>query len=410
MAPPAEPTPLAQTPTIDTPGGLVPTLPPDEWLRPEDRVAILTHGQWGVESSGKTGIQVLRYATCTVAGVVEPGHAGADAAMDWGLPQKAPVPAYATLADLLDADPDVTRVLIGTSPSGGRLAPAMRSDVRLALEHGLAVLSPLHVFLSEDPEFGALARRHDAPIVDLRRTPPDPVCASGVGRLVPVPVVATYGTDARCGKMTVSVALRQAAAERGLRAAFVATGQTGLLLAPDSGAPIDRVISDFAAGEVERQVVAAARLDDQMQPTPETPDLILVEGQGALTHPAFGAVTLAVLHGSWPDALLICHAHDRREKTSPTVGPAWPVLPVETERHIAETMLGPITGATTAAVALATPGLSAEEFEAARNEHEAATGLPVSDVLREGGDRLLDALLRHIERHPNGKRVPEASR
>ncbi len=377
-------------------------------MRPSDRVALLAHGQWGLFSTAKTGIQLMRYGRCKIAGVVNPDAVGTDAAAAVDMAHKGPVPVYGDLETLLEeASEPPTRVLIAIAPEGGRLPKDMRADVVTAITHQIPVFSGLHTFLINDPELEALARTHKTPLVDLRRPPSEPTVATGAGRSIPVPVITTVGTDCRSGKMTVAVALREAARARGIRAAFVATGQTGQLLEPDAGAPIDRVISDFAAGEVERQVRKAARLDDDGKRTDETPDLILVEGQGSLSHPAYAGVSAAILHGSWPDCLILAHVHGRTHKTISTIGPRYPVLPPTTEIRLNRDFLEPVHPTPFAAVALAAPGLDDNAHRTACAEHAEATGLPVHDCVREGGGPLLDAVLRTLQHDARGKRIPE---
>ncbi len=388
----------------------VPTLPVEQWMRGEDRVALLAHGQWGLFSTAKTGIQLMRFSSARVLGVVNPAAVGTDAAAAVGMPEKGPVPVFMDLESLIAAGATPpSRVLVAIAPEGGKLPAEMRADVKTAIEHGIPVLSGLHTFLSDDPKLASLAKQHATPLVDLRRPPEDPVVATGAGRSVPVPIVTTTGTDCRSGKMTVAVALREAAREAGLRAAFVATGQTGLLLQPDAGAPIDRVISDFAAGEVERQVRKAARLDDDGGPTAKTPDLILVEGQGALSHPSYSGVTAALLHGSWPDALVMTHVHDRANKTVWTRGPQFPVLPPATEIALARAFLDPVHPTPFAGVALAAPDLSQQEYRAVCAQTEKDTGLFTVDCIREGGGPLLARILATLQRRPNGKRIPNTA-
>lgn len=386
----------------------VPTLPVQEWVRSADRVALLAHGQWGLFSTAKTGIQLMRFSPARVLGVVNPADVGSDAAAAVGMAEKGPVRVFADLESLLAAhEKPPTRVLVAVAPEGGQLPADMRRDVITAIEHKIPVLSGLHTFLTEDPELAALAKRHETPLVDLRRPPEDPVVATGAGRSVPVPVVTTTGTDCRSGKMTVAVALREAARKADLRVAFVATGQTGLLLQPDAGAPIDRVISDFAAGEVERQVLKAAHLDKQGDPTDRTPDLILVEGQGALSHPSYAGVTAAVLHGSWPDALVMTHVHGRKHKTIATTGPRFPVLSPAAEIALTRAFLDPVHPTPFAGVALAAPDLSEEEYRAVCERTREETGLFTVDCIREGGGPLLEKIIATLDARPKrSPRVP----
>ncbi len=375
----------------------VPALPRAELLRGEDRVAILAHGKWGLWSA-KTGVQVLRFSRARTIGVIDPDRVSLDAARLVDMPEKSPVPIYESLDALLDTvTQPPTRLVIGVAPIGGQLPVGLRRDVETALVNGIPVIAGMHAFLADDPQLARLARKHDTALVDLRRPPRDGVVATGAGRSIPVPVVTTVGSDCNSGKMTTSVALRDAARAAGLRVAFVATGQTGLLLEPDAGAPIDRVIADFAAGEVERQVQAAARLDPDGDPTSKTPELIIVEGQGALSHPVYGGVTAAILHGSWPDCLVLCHPHERQEKYYHAVGSPFPVLSPGREISLIESFMAPVWPAKVAAIALNAPRLGPDEYEREQRRLQKETGLSVSDVVREGGDRLLQAVMARLQ-------------
>ncbi len=394
---------------VEEPTSTVLDLPPEKWLRPSDRVVILAHGKWGLWSA-KTGVQVLRFSRAQVVGVIDPERVGQDAARLVDMPQKGPVRIFESLDALLTQLPQApTRIVIGVAPIGGRLPPLMRRDVEIALEHQIPVIAGMHAFLGDDPQLSRLARRHKTPLVDLRRPPSDHVVTSGAGRSIPVPVVTTVGTDCNSGKMTTTVALRDAARKMGLKAAFVATGQTGLLLEPDAGAPIDRVISDFAAGEVERQVLKAACLDKDHRPTDQTPDLILVEGQGALSHPVYAGVSAAILHGSWPSCLVLCHPLGRQEKYYYADGDPFPLLSAKEEIRLIETFMAPVWPAWVAALALNAPDLGPDAYDEECRRLEQETGRPATDVVRKGGHTLLNAVLRHLEEETTNPRAPHPS-
>lgn len=395
---PAHPDNATAAPADDLPAPAI--LPSQQWLRPSDRVVILAHGKWGLWSA-KTGVQVLRFSRAQVVGVIDPDHVGQDAARLVDMPHKGPVRIFESMDVLLAEVPKPpTRVVIGVAPIGGKLPPLLQRDVETAIEHQIPVIAGMHAFLGDDPHLSRLARRHRTPLVDLRRPPSDHVVTSGAGRAVPVPVITTVGTDCNSGKMTTTVALRDAAREMGLKAAFVATGQTGLLLEPDAGAPIDRVISDFAAGEVERQVLKAAHLDEEKRPTDKTPDLILVEGQGALSHPVYAGVTAAILHGSWPSCLVLCHPIGRSEKYYYAEGEAFPLLAPKKEIAMIEGFMAPVWPTRVAAIAVNAPDLEREAYERECQKLEQETGRPAADVVREGGRAMLDALLDHLDERP----------
>jgi D-glutamate N-acetyltransferase len=173
--------------------------------------------------------------------------------------------------------------------------------------------------------------------------------------------------------MTATLELTRAARERGVRARFVATGQTGIMIA-GSGIAIDRVISDFASGAAEQLVCDNA---------PEA-DLILVEGQGGINHPAFAPVTLALLYGSAPDALVLVHRPSRTTIDEFET----PLLSYRAAIRMYEALCASVKPARVAGIALNTSDLDETRAlaEIARAREE--TGLPADDVVRFGPQRL----------------------
>jgi uncharacterized NAD-dependent epimerase/dehydratase family protein len=182
-------------------------------------------------------------------------------------------------------------LLLGIAPAGGRLPEPWRAAVKAALASGWDIVSGLHQFLGDDPELAALARAHRGRIVDARRPPEKLHVGLARAAAVDALIVLTVGSDCNVGKMTATLEIERALIERGARTAFVATGQTGIMIA-GRGVAVDAVPADFVAGVTEAMVIEAAR----------GADIVLVEGQGALHHPAFSGVTLGLLHGACPEA------------------------------------------------------------------------------------------------------------
>lgn len=376
---------------------------------------MLTHGEWHGAFSAKTAVAVWRYCPARVSCIIDRDHVGPDAGARFSADPAHPdrkrrpmTPVFASLEEALGhLDEPPTRFLIGIAPEGGGLDGSWRADIETAIDAGIPVLAGLHRFLADDPEIAARAKKNAVPLVDLRRTPEPPVAASGVGRRNPVPVVLLVGTDCRSGKMTTTVELVDAAKRMGLRAAWVATGQTGRLLSPDAGAPIDRTVSDFTAGETERQVMAAARLDDAFGPTADTPDIIFVEGQGALSHPAYSGVSLGLLHGSRPDLIVLCHVWDRTEKVYKTDGEAFYILPLDEEVELNLMLAKPVHPTRLAGVAIATPGIPEDEYVEATRRVEALLGVPCVDPVRVSAKLFVERIVEMIGETPRGKRVPK---
>lgn len=259
------------------------------------RVAILAEGLF-TRKTAKTAIGVLRYARYQIVAVVDSTRAGTDAADHVGVGRGVPV--VATVDDAIARGADT--LLIGTAAAGGRIPDEYRPFLAHALERGVAVWNGLHERVLSDPKLAEAARRGNASVRELRE-PPNELPIGGHRRpREGATVVLTVGSDAAVGKMTASLEIVAALRRMGEKAAFVATGQTGIAIAGE-GISVDAVVADFIAGATEQMVCAAA----------EHADWVVVEGQGSLTHPGFSGVTLGLLHGAGPDLMVLCHDIDR---------------------------------------------------------------------------------------------------
>ena len=340
------------------------------------RLALLAEGSF-TPLEAKTAVGVLRYRADEVVAVVDSIRAGRTCEDCVGLGGAIPVVADVAAAAALGAD----GLLIGIAPQGGELPSPWRAAVSEALARGWDVLSGLHRFLAADPELAALARAHGGMVLDVRRTPERrPIAANRAAHLEAL-VVLTVGSDCNVGKMTTALELRRELVARGVRAAFVATGQTGIFVA-DQGVAVDAVPADFVAGFTEEMVLEAAR----------AADVVVVEGQGALRHPAYSGVTLALLHGASPAAMVLCH-HAGREalrRTAPgeATVPPLPVLVREYEQAAAW-----VSPARVVAVALNTLGLEPSAARQAVAEASRDTGLPAADPVRFGAGAIAEAVI-----------------
>ena len=346
------------------------------------RIAILAEGSFDRQNA-KTAVGVLRYSQDTVVAVIDSTRAGQDAATALGDPAGPGngVPIVANFAAALPFQPDT--LLIGIAPIGGRLPEAWRAEVLAALRGGLEVVSGLHQFLADDAELAAAACEYHGRIWDVRR-PPESLAMrirEGTPHRLGSRVVSFCGSDCNVGKMTACIELDRAAQRRGHSSVFAATGQTGIMIS-GSGIPVDRFISDFVSGGVEAMVLDfAARYD-----------WVFVEGQGALGHPAYSAVTLGLLHGAAPDYLILCHEAGRTH----IHGYDLAIPPLAVVRAMNETAVAWLKPAPVVAIALNTAQLSADEAKKAIDATALETGLPVTDPVRFGADVLLDALLAHV--------------
>lgn len=343
---------------------------------PYRRMLILTEGRLGTFTS-KTGVSVMRYRRGDVLGVLDAVHAGRR--IGELVEAVADVPIFARVADALEYRPDA--ILIGVAPVGGALPESMRRHLVDGLTNGLSIVSGLHVSLNDDTELANLARQSGARIHDLRIPGPIERVATAKARDMSVKRVLTVGTSTNVGKMLTALELRRAAAEAGLDAAFVATGQTGIMI-EGWGIAIDHVLSDFTAGAVELMLehVADRRI-------------CFVEGQGSIDHPGYSGVTLSLMHGCCPDAMVIVHRPGRHLHNEL---PGCTVTPIGQQIVLYEQAMAPVYPSKVVAVAVNTVGMSAEEAKQSTQAVADETGLPSADPIRDGCGVLWTAVRQYV--------------
>ncbi len=338
----------------------------------EKRYLILAEGRSGDAHYGKTMRGVVRYGADPVVAVLDSERAGA---------RYEGIPIVGSVQDALGLEP--TTALVGVATQGGRFPPAWRELLKACIRAGLDLENGLHEFVGDDAELAELAARHGVELRDLRRPPAGLNVPTGANLEVPAKIVLTVGSDCAIGKMTVSLELDREARRRGLRSTFVPTGQTGIAIA-GWGISVDAVVSDFVAGAAEQLVVEGARRGGE---------LLWVEGQGALLHPAYSGVTLGLIHGSAPHAFVLCHLAGSREIEG-YPGHSLRSLPELVALH--EQIALPARPARVAAIALNTRGLDEAAARRAVDEASADTGLLVDDPVRFGPGRLLDAVVASL--------------
>ncbi|MFB6201770.1 MAG: DUF1611 domain-containing protein [Halorhabdus sp.] len=268
---------------------------------------ILAEGEFG-KTGGKTSNGVVIHSELFDARAVVDSETAGQSPADVLRRQDAPeIPIVASISEALEAAPEAEALIIGVAPAGGELPEAWIGGIEEAVRAGCDIVSGLHTFLSDDEKWAELAAAHDARIFDVRKPPAEDELRVGDGSVddVDADIVLTVGTDCAVGKRTTTFELYRAAREAGLDAGWVATGQTGIMVGSQAGVVIDRVPADFAAGVVENLVKSVA----------EAHDLVFVEGQASLAHRAYSNVTLAILHGSWPDAVVIADDPERNRRT-----------------------------------------------------------------------------------------------
>lgn len=339
------------------------------------RYAIVTDG-YLLDRHAKTAHGVMQYGRDDVVAIVDSQFAGKDA-IDVAPHLGRRCPIVATTAQALSYSP--TSLLLGIATAGGVVPPSFRPQVLDAIDAGLEIVSGLHQFLADDAEFAGRAEKSGSKLWDVRKPPPDIPLFSGAAYSVPQTVVLAVGSDCAIGKMTVMLELERAGKRAGANPEFVATGQTGILIA-GKGIAVDRVISDFVTGAAE-QLVLDVR--------PST-DVTLVEGQGSILHPAYAPVTLGLLLGCAPDLFVLCHDASRDRIVEFDV----PIPGLDVLASMHEAWVAPVKPARCAAVALNTHGLDERTARSAIARAHDVTGLPADDVVRFGADRLWQALSR----------------
>jgi D-glutamate N-acetyltransferase len=339
----------------------------------EKRYLILAEGRSGDPHYGKTARGVIRYAPDPTVAIVDSTRAGET---------QDGIPIVAAVDDALRFDP--TTAIVGVATQGGRFPPAWRELLKACISNGLDVESGLHEFVSDDQELAELASRHDVELRDLRKPPAGLNVPTGENLELPAQIALTVGSDCAIGKKTVALELDLEARRRGLASVFVPTGQTGIAIA-GWGIAVDAVVSDFLAGAAERLVVEGSRRGGE---------LLFVEGQGALTHPAYSGVTLGLIHGAAPHVFVLCHLAGATEIEG-FPGHRLPSLPELIELH--ERIALTSRPARVACVALNTAGLDDENARSAIASASEETGLPADDPVRYGAARLLDSVLATFE-------------
>jgi uncharacterized NAD-dependent epimerase/dehydratase family protein len=337
----------------------------------EKRYLVLAEGRSADPHYGKTARGIIRYGPNPVVAVLDSTRAGE---------AEQGIPIVTRVEEALPFAP--TTAVVGVATQGGRFPSAWRELLTSCIVNGLDVESGLHEFISEDPELSALAEKHGVELRDLRKPPEGLSVPTGANLEVDATIVLTVGSDCAIGKKTVAVELDREARKRGLDSVFVPTGQTGIAIA-GWGIAVDAVVSDFLAGAAERLVAEGAERGGK---------LLFVEGQGSIVHPMYSGVTLGLLHGCAPHALVLCHLAGATEIEG---SPGHPIPPLGELVELYERISLPARRAKVVCIALNTaPIVDDEVAREALAAVELETGLPADDPVRFGAGRLLDSVLR----------------
>lgn len=332
-------------------------------------------------TDGKTANGLVRHSErYEIVAVIDSTQSGRDAGEVLGEARNR-IPVCTDLADAVRVTGSVPdHFIYGMAPASGMLSAAERSIVLDAIGRGMSVVNGLHEFLNDDPEMSAAAAATGVGILDVRRPRDKKDLRMFSGRIesVTCPRIAVLGTDGAVGKRTTATILTRALNDRGIRAVLVGTGQTGLIQGARYGVALDAIPCQFASGEMESSVVEAFEGED--------PDVIVVEGQGALSHPAYLSSTF-ILRGSRPQAVVLQHAPARtRLGDFPDVATPTAADEIALIQAFADTTVIGLT--------INHEDMTEAEVTAAIARYERELGIPATDALTRSPDRLVDMVLR----------------
>lgn len=343
---------------------------------------IYCEGAFGTPN-GKTANGLVRHtARYLLMGVIDSHHAGFDAGgvLENKLKQ---IPIYASLDEALARTIMKPRYLvIGLAPDGGRLPNEARRTIKRAIEQGLNIDSGLHEFLAEDPEFQALARQHNVQIRDIRRPPPRSQLHFFSGKIEEVKALklAVLGTDSAIGKRTTAVRLNQGLNDAGIKTELIGTGQTSWMQGVKYGIVLDSLVNDFVTGEIEHAIYQAW--------LNERPQVILLEGQGSIAHPAYPGGFELIAAGR-VDGMILQHAPARKVYDG---FENYPMSSLDREIQILELLAQkPVI-----ALTINHERMNEAEIQATIAEYETTYHRPTTDVLLKGGSDKLVAAIRAL--------------
>jgi uncharacterized NAD-dependent epimerase/dehydratase family protein len=345
----------------------------------KQRAIVYGEGQLG-KLDGKVTNGLVRHSEkYEIAGVIDSTKAGMDAG-EYLDGVKNGIPVFRTIEDSLEHLDYIPEYFIyGIAPLASFLAPEQRIIILTAIQKGMNIVNGLPEFLSEDFEFVQKALGHGVQIHDVRKPQPrkDLHLFRGDIFKVKTPVITVFGTDCAVGKRTSATKLVEALRKLSLKTAFIATGQTGLLQGAKYGVAVDVLSSGFQTGEVEHEILKADA-NEQL-------DIIVVEGQGSLSHPAFTSST-AIIRGARPGAIILQHSPKRKDRCD------FPGIPMPTLKSEIE-LIEIVSGAKVIAITINHEEMTDTEIDDTVMEYESRFGLPTTDVLKHGCDKIVEALL-----------------
>lgn len=339
------------------------------------------------KTRGKTAAGLVRHSLrFRILGIVDSKQAGKDAGevLDG---KKAGIPIFSSVEESLKELGEKPQwMIIGVATIGGMLPPEFREPVKTAITNGVGILSGLHEWLGNDKEFAPLAKKHGVEIIDIRKEPPLEKMHyyKGLAAKMDCIRIPILGTDAASGKRTTGIILTKALNERGIKTAFVATGQTGLFQGSKYGVPLDAIRGDYVVGELENAIAQAY--------AEENPEVIIIEGQGALSHPAYVTGSRAIVSASSPNTVVLQHAPGRRYRSYHAEELHLPNGTIEREMELIKAY----ARTDVIGITLNHENLTRSEIERHINAYERKYGVPVCDVLVDGPGKIAEAIVKRF--------------
>ena len=348
---------------------------------------IYCEGQFG-KIDGKTANGLVRYShNYRILSVIDSKTAGLNSGEVLN-EEKNGIPILTDMeAALTHAGTVPDYFIFGIAPSSGLLSDIEKTIILDAMSLKMNIVNGLHEFLSEDPIFLAASIKHNVTILDIRKPKNKEELQTFSGEIhnVKCPRIAILGTDCAIGKRTTATILAKALQDKGLNVVMIATGQTGIIQGAPYGVALDAVPSQFCAGELEAIIVKAYEQ--------ENPDLIIIEGQGSLSHPAFSTSSF-ILRGSCPTSVILQHAPKREYRAD---FPKALMPTVASEINLIETFADTrVIGLT-----LNHEDMSSQEIRSAIDDFATQLRIPVTDALSQPTDHLVQIVSSaypHLER------------
>ncbi len=356
-----------------------------------EKALIYSEGQLG-KLDGKVANGLVRHSEkYNIVGVIDSNKAGMDAG-EFLDGRKNGIPVFRNIDELIrELNYTPKYFIYGIAPLESFLPVKQREVIFSAMKLGMDIINGLPEFFTEDKEFIRKAFEYGVEINDIRKPPPRKGLHNFKGSIfnIKTPVITVFGTDCAVGKRTSAVNLVEALTKKGLNAVFIATGQTGLIQGAKYGIAVDVLSSGFQNGEIENEIMKADAA--------ENPDIIVVEGQGALSHPAFTSST-AIMRGARPQAIILQHPPKRKDRCD---FPGIPMPTLQSEIDLIEI----ISGSKVIAITLNHEDMTDKEIDETVKDYEEKYELPTMDVLKHGCGKIVDRLLQMFPSLLIGKRI-----